>query len=459
MKNDITYEYRKTVKRPDLIVGNIELGECTYKVLKDELKTPLSSSRLYHTTDTNQFFYDFKGKRYELNWLGSPIDDSELTKELASIKKDIEELKKNPAGLTDADRELLTKVRTLLEKLNIDDLNSAVDKINGFDTVVDDAKKEIQDLIDNVDSDIDKKVQDAINGKLDGYATEAWVESKKYLTEHQDISGKQDKLTDAQLANLNADHSKYLTEHQSLDGYATEAWVESKKYLTEHQDISGKQDKLTAGTNITIKDNVVSATIPTKTSELTNDSGFLTEITYGSLSNDSDSDSDSEVAHGPVDAAELNTILKSMQEDIDNLSKNAGTSKNENIITVYSNVENPYRTVTYDVEVSKITINETTDGGATFTNGEHYDGFENNTSVTGKIMSMTFTGKENKTLGAMISLTVPSDYNVKIFKYDTVNVIWSTYTFNESTNEGKKTYVRTGDVLTGPLELKVIIYK
>ena len=409
MKNDITYEYRKTVKRPDLIVGNIELGECTYKVLKDELKKPSKTSRLYHTTDTNQFFYDFKGKRYELSWLGSAIDDSGLSEELASIKKDIAKLKKNPAGLTDEDKELLSNVKTLLDGLNIDD-----------------------------------------------YATKTWVENNGYLTE-QDISGKQDKLTDAQIANLNLDHSKYLTEHQSLNDYATKTWVENNGYLTE-QDISGKQDKLTSGTNITIENNVISATIPTKTSELANDSGFLTEITYGSLSNDSDSDSDKSATHGPVDAAELDSILKSMREDIDNLSKNAGTSKNENIITIYSNVENPYRTVIYDVEVSEITINETTDGGATFTNG-HYAEFENNTVVTGKIMSMTFTGKETKALGAMISLTVPSDYNVKIFKYDTVNVIWSTYTFNESTNEGKKTYVRTGDVLTGPLELKVIIYK
>lgn len=45
----------------------------------------------------------------------------------------------------------------------------------------------------------------------------------------------------------------------SLDGYATETWVEGKGYLTEHQDISGKQDKLTAGSNITITDNVISA--------------------------------------------------------------------------------------------------------------------------------------------------------------------------------------------------------
>lgn len=41
------------------------------------------------------------------------------------------------------------------------------------------------------------------------YATESWVESKGYLT-----------------------------EHQSLDGYATEQWVEDKGYLTEHQDLS-----------------------------------------------------------------------------------------------------------------------------------------------------------------------------------------------------------------------------
>ena len=41
-----------------------------------------------------------------------------------------------------------------------------------------------------------------------------------------------------------------LQEHQSLEGYATEAWVEGKGYLTEHQDISGKQDTLVSGENI-----------------------------------------------------------------------------------------------------------------------------------------------------------------------------------------------------------------
>lgn len=75
-----------------------------------------------------------------------------------------------------------------------------------------------------------------------------------------DISGKQDALTENQLTNLNADHSKYLTEHQSLAGYATESYVNTAtssllsktdaestyqpkgNYIT---DISSKQDKLT----------------------------------------------------------------------------------------------------------------------------------------------------------------------------------------------------------------------
>ncbi len=47
----------------------------------------------------------------------------------------------------------------------------------------------------------------------------------------------------------------------SLPVYATEQWVEDKNYLTEHQDISGKQDSLIEGKNITIEENVISANV------------------------------------------------------------------------------------------------------------------------------------------------------------------------------------------------------
>jgi hypothetical protein len=36
---------------------------------------------------------------------------------------------------------------------------------------------------------------------------------------------------------------KYLTEHQDLSGYATENWVEGKGYLTQHQDLSAYAKK------------------------------------------------------------------------------------------------------------------------------------------------------------------------------------------------------------------------
>ena len=47
-------------------------------------------------------------------------------------------------------------------------------------------------------------------------------------------------------------------------------------YTDLEDEISNKQDKLIAGANITFSGNVVSAIVPTKTSDLTNDSGFIT---------------------------------------------------------------------------------------------------------------------------------------------------------------------------------------
>ena len=68
---------------------------------------------------------------------------------------------------------------------------------------------------------------------LTGYATQEWVESKGYLTEHQSLAG-------YALKSEIPDVSGYAlkTEIPSLTGYATETWVESKGYLTEHQSLA-----------------------------------------------------------------------------------------------------------------------------------------------------------------------------------------------------------------------------
>ena len=145
---------------------------------------------------------------------------------------------------------------------------------------------------------------------LSGYATEQWVLDKNYIT-GVDLSNYATKAEIPTVPTSNTaftNDAGYLTEHQSLSGYATEQWVEDKHYitgvdlsdyalkseiptvptsntaftndagyLTEHQSltaysttnevnelinqsVSGKQDTLSAGTNITIVDNVISAT-------------------------------------------------------------------------------------------------------------------------------------------------------------------------------------------------------
>lgn len=99
---------------------------------------------------------------------------------------------------------------------------------------------DIRDVKATLESKADKSEIPSLNG----YATEQWVGQQGYLTEHQDISGKLDKI---EAAETYQPKGNYATKDEipSLDGYATESWVEGKGYLTEHQDISGKQDVIT----------------------------------------------------------------------------------------------------------------------------------------------------------------------------------------------------------------------
>ncbi len=69
----------------------------------------------------------------------------------------------------------------------------------------------------------------------------------------------------------------YLTS-SSLDGYATQTWVNNKGYLTSHQTIYDLTFQAGTFTAKTFDPNGAAATvnIPTNTSHLTNDSGFIT---------------------------------------------------------------------------------------------------------------------------------------------------------------------------------------
>ena len=66
-----------TNKKPTINIETIEMCSCIKSVLISE---EIYNGRLYHTTDTNEFFYDWNDKRYSLNWINtSEINEVNLS--------------------------------------------------------------------------------------------------------------------------------------------------------------------------------------------------------------------------------------------------------------------------------------------------------------------------------------------------------------------------------------------
>ena len=57
-----------TNKKPSIDIKTMEMCSCIKSVL---LAEKIYNGRLYHTTDTNEFFFDWNDKRYSLNWINT----------------------------------------------------------------------------------------------------------------------------------------------------------------------------------------------------------------------------------------------------------------------------------------------------------------------------------------------------------------------------------------------------
>ena len=57
-----------TNKKPSVDIKTMEMCSCVKSVLLTE---EIYNGRLYHTTDTNEFFFDWNDKRYSLNWINT----------------------------------------------------------------------------------------------------------------------------------------------------------------------------------------------------------------------------------------------------------------------------------------------------------------------------------------------------------------------------------------------------
>ena len=150
VKRNDTYEYREVVKRPNLSVSLLEIGTCKEEVLFKQLTKPVDG-RFYHTEDTNRFFFDFNGKRFELDLFGGgggssgePIDLREYAK-----KKDVPT--KVSQLVNDSDFVTITTVGNFLKQHDYITEDDLIESISDF------VKKEeinkINEKINNLNAD------------------------------------------------------------------------------------------------------------------------------------------------------------------------------------------------------------------------------------------------------------------------------------------------------------------
>ena len=137
----------------------------------------------------------------------------------------------------------------------------------GYALIHDDALSKINKEINDVRLDVESHSHSQyLTSVPDEYVTDSELNAKGYLTQHQSLNGyakTADHYTKTESDGKYQPKGSYLTSVPSE--YVTETELNAKGYLTQHQDLSGYAKK----TDI--------PTVPTKTSQLTNDSGFATE--------------------------------------------------------------------------------------------------------------------------------------------------------------------------------------
>ena len=298
-KNDITYEYRVfTHKLID--VEAMEVGICTSKIVK-ELKTKDKvDGRFFHTSDTDEWFFCWNGELQKLNLKGN----ADVNAALAEVERLISEAN---VAVADAKKTAAdAKDAANAAKEAADSATAAVESIeNKAD------KSDVESLANVVETKADSAVVESLSAKvdaikvpsLDGYATEKFVgdaisainipevptkvsqleNDVNYLTEHQDISGKQDIITD--LDTIRSGAALGATALQKVPAeYITEDKLDGKGYLTA--DIADKKyapigsegvDLSDYATKDFVEDEIKKIFVPTKVSELDNDLNYLTE--------------------------------------------------------------------------------------------------------------------------------------------------------------------------------------
>ena len=136
------FENRLKAKKTTVVSGNLLVFSCTASELK---KNPISDGRFWHTTDTNEFYYDWDGKRTKLNFTG---DSDSINAEIAKIKADIAKL--DPDAVQQKVDTLEGKVNTAVSTVNNlkADVNSAVSSANSASQAAQNAVEQVANKAD-----------------------------------------------------------------------------------------------------------------------------------------------------------------------------------------------------------------------------------------------------------------------------------------------------------------------
>lgn len=227
-------------------------------------------------------------------------------------------------ALTEANVELLCSYikKTYTQSSDFIDDNNV--KTNGTYS-----SKKIEDVNESIRTELKKYADDLVKGIITGITVEIASEqptldnttpNKIYLYEidNENHIYQQYLRTDTLLVKLG-------TTSIDLSNYYTKDEIDNKGFLTEHQDISSKQDKLKVGTNITISDdNTISATEidDTKSSTISVYSSDKSDKTYESIANyntDKGTTDISTIGDGTFTGAigTLNTLVSNVATDED----------------------------------------------------------------------------------------------------------------------------------------------
>lgn len=227
-------------------------------------------------------------------------------------------------ALTEANVELLCSYikKTYTEASDFIDDNNV--KTNGTYS-----SKKIEDVNESIRTELKKYADDLIGGIITGITVEIASEqptldnttpNKIYLYEidNENHIYQQYLRTDTLLVKLG-------TTSIDLSNYYTKDEIDNKGFLTKHQDISSKQDKLKVGANITISDdNTISATEidDTKSSTISVYSSDKSDKTYESIANyniDKGTTDISTIGDGTFTGAigTLNTLVNNVATDED----------------------------------------------------------------------------------------------------------------------------------------------